>query len=639
MLLNLRNAVLDLGGPTLLDNIDFQLDKDQRTALLGRNGCGKSTLLKVLAGQLALDSGVVKIDQGITLGFLGQAVPDNVPKTVYELIALSFGEAGRLLVQSHNAADDDHEHHAAISEVDTWTVAARVDKVISQFQLEPEMEFATLSGGRQRRALLASVIATEPDILLLDEPTNHLDLESVLWLENYLVTRKGALLFVSHDREFISRLANGIAELDRGRMYQYDVSYKNYLALREKRDEDEQRNNALFDKKLAQEERWIRQGVQARRTRNEGRVRALKALRVDRGARRDKQASATLKLDAGEKSGKLVAEIENISFGYDERFIVRNFSTSIVRGDKIGLIGPNGMGKTTLLRLLLGDLTPNSGRVKLGTKVEIAYLDQQRGEIDEDKSLIDNVSLGREFIEVNGQSQHIIGYLQQFLFNPQQARTRAGLLSGGERARLLLARLFSQPANVLVLDEPTNDLDIETLELLEELLLQYQGTLFLVSHDRAILNNVVTSSLVLEGDGRVGEYVGGYDDWLRLSDARNSALQRSAPGARQQPKKSPTQNNNKKSGKKPEQKKGLPVPASITKKAKLSYKDQRELDALPELIASLEAEQSALYVALSTPDLHASEPDKARDSQRQLKDIESKLNKVYARWEELEALQ
>ncbi|MBL4851066.1 MAG: ATP-binding cassette domain-containing protein [Gammaproteobacteria bacterium] len=625
MLLNLHNAVLDLGGPTLLDNIDFQLNKGQRVALLGRNGCGKSTLLKVLAGQLALDSGTRKINQGVTLGYLSQAVPNETPKTVYELIALSFGEAGRLLVQSHHAADDDHAHHAAMSEVDTWTVAARIDKVISQFQLEPEMQFSALSGGRQRRALLASVVATEPDILLLDEPTNHLDLDSVLWLENYLASRQGALLFVSHDREFISRLANRIVELDRGQMHQYDVTYKNYLTLREQREEEEQRHNALFDKKLAQEERWIRQGVQARRTRNEGRVKALKALREDRSERRNKQASATLKLDAGKKSGKLVAEVENINFSYDNKPIVSDFSTSIMRGDKIGLIGPNGIGKTTLLRLLLGDLTPDSGQVKLGTKIEVAYLDQQRSEIDDDKSLVDNVSLGREFIEIDGKSQHIIGYLQEFLFDPKQARARAGLLSGGERARLLLARLFSQPANVLILDEPTNDLDIETLELLEELLLQYQGTLFLVSHDRALLNNVVTSSLVLEGDGHVLEYVGGYDDWLR-----------------QRPKKSAF-----KEGQKKVVKNTITAKQVFTKqggqgvKVKLSYKDQRELDTLPETIASLEADQDALYTELSSPDSHANQSDqsdKARNITKQLKDIESKLNNAYVRWEQLEAL-
>ncbi len=624
MLLNLRNAVLDLGGPTILNHVDFQLNKNQRVALLGRNGCGKSTLLKVLAGQIAPDSGVRKINQGVTLGYLGQAMPDDIPKTVYELVALSFGEAGRLLLQSHNVADDDHAHHAAMSELDTWTVAARIEKVISQFQLDPEMEFAALSGGRQRRALLASAIATEPDILLLDEPTNHLDLDSVLWLENYLAARKGALLFVSHDREFISRLANRVVELDRGQLHQYDVTYKDYLALRERRDEEELRHNALFDKKLAQEERWIRQGVQARRTRNEGRVRALKALREDRGARRDKQVSATLKLDAGERSGRLVAEVEKISFSYDGHPIISDFSTTILRGDKIGFIGPNGVGKTTLLRLLLGDLTPASGQVRLGTKLEVAYLDQQRSEIDNDKSLVDNVSLGREFIEVNGQSQHIIGYLQQFLFDPQQARARAGLLSGGERARLLLARLFSQPANVLVLDEPTNDLDIETLELLEELLLRYEGTLFLVSHDRALLNNVVTSSLVLEGGGQIGEYVGGYDDWLR-----------------QRPKKNVLQDSSRKIVNNSRLGKSAPAKPATTKKAKtakLSYKDQLELDALPAQIASLEAEQEPLYTALSSPDLYAAAPEKVRDLKKQLEDIESKLNSAYKRWEQLEAL-
>jgi len=620
MLLNLRNAVLDLGGPTILDNIDFQLDQTQRVALLGRNGCGKSTLLKVLAGKLVLDSGVKKIDQGVTLGYLGQALPDEMPETVYELIASSFGEAGCYLVQSKTAADDDHDFHTAMGQVDTWTAASRIDKVISQFQLEPDMKFADLSGGRQRRALLASVIATEPDILLLDEPTNHLDLDSVLWLESYLAARKGALVFVSHDREFISRLANRIVELDRGQLHQYDVSYPDYLELCKIRGEEEQRHNALFDKKLAQEERWIRQGVQARRTRNEGRVRALKALREDHSARRNKQASANFKLDAGERSGRLVAEVENISFSYGDKLIVRDFSTTIIRGDKIGLIGPNGMGKTTLLRLLLGDLKPGLGRVKPGTKIEVAYLDQQRSEIDEDKSLVDNVSLGREFIEVNGQSQHIIGYLQQFLFDPQQARSRAGLLSGGERARLLLARLFSQPANVLVLDEPTNDLDIETLELLEELLLQYKGTLFLVSHDRALLNNVVTSSLVFEGDGRVGEYVGGYDDWLRQRPAQI------AVDDKKDNKKKKTAIN------------AEPIKQVATKKTKLSYKEQRELDALPETISNLEAEQEALYAVLSSPDLHVNEPDKVRDTKKQLEDIESKLNSTYVRWEQLEAL-
>lgn len=622
MMLSLRNACLDLGGPAILGDVNFQLVNNQRVALLGRNGCGKSTLLKVLAGQMALDSGVREINQDATIGYLGQDVPAGLRCSVYEFVAKSFGRAGQLLLQSQAGKLDPDALHSADLEPDIWSIANRIDKALSQLQLDADAEFASLSGGRQRRALLAGVIAMDPDILLLDEPTNHLDVDSVLWLESYLVGRKGVILFVSHDRQFISSLATRVVELDRGQLHQYDVGYHDYLRLRDRREEEEQRHSALFDKKLAQEERWIRQGVQARRTRNEGRVRALKALRNERQARREKQSGATLKLDRGEQSGRLVAEIEQISFHYGDRTIVEDFSMTVLRGDKIGLIGPNGAGKTTLLRLMLGELQPDAGGVKLGTRLSVAYLDQQRSEIDENKSLIDNVSLGREFIEIDGQAQHIIGYLQQFLFSPEQARARAGLLSGGERARLLLARLFSRPANVLVLDEPTNDLDIESLELLEELLLGYKGTLFLVSHDRALLNNVVTSSLVFEGDGKVGDYVGGYDDWLRLSRTL---------GARQQ-------HEGVTSGKK---KTTLNVGVKTVDKprpAKLSYKDQRELDALPEAITQLEAEQESLYASLSNPDLHTKAPDKVREAKRQLEDIESKLINAYQRWEQLEAL-
>lgn len=596
MLLNLRNACLDLGGPKILDNVVYQLEKNQRVALLGRNGCGKSTLLKVLAGNLQLDSGMRELGKEVTIDFLPQVVPDDIPATVYDLIAKSL--------------------KTNIHDNEGWDVRHRIDKVLSQFELSGDEKILSMSGGRQRRALLASVVVNEPDILLLDEPTNHLDVESVLWLENYLFARRGALLFVSHDREFISKLATRIIELDRGHLHQYDVMYKKYLQQREKREEEEQRHAALFDKKLAEEERWIRQGVQARRTRNEGRVRALKALRVERQARRDKQSVAQLRLDSGQQSGKVVAEAQNISFNYQDKKIVADFSATVLRGDKVGLIGPNGVGKTTLLKLLLGELTPASGRMKLGTKLEVAYLDQQRSEIDPEKSLIDNVSVGREFIEIEGQSQHIISYLQRFLFDPQQARARAGLLSGGERARLLLARLFSQPANVLVLDEPTNDLDIESLELLESLLVAYQGTLFLVSHDRALLDNVVTSSFAFEGDGCVGEYVGGYSDYLK----------------QRQPKQ------NVKDSARKTLDKAVASASKKTKPAKLSYKDQRELEALPDDIAELESEQESLYSELANPELHIKAPNRVREAKQQLEDIDSKLNYAYARWEELEAL-
>lgn len=610
MLLNLRNAVLNLGGPNILDDVNFQLSSGQRVALLGRNGSGKSTLLKVMAGELMLDDGKRETAQGISLGYLPQCLPEDAPRTVYELVARGFGESGRLLLKGKTgslAAD----HYEALEQAGGWDIAHRIDKAISQLKLEPDMVLASLSGGGQRRALLASVIALDPDILLLDEPTNHLDLDSVIWLEEHLLARKGTLVFVSHDRAFISRLATRIIELDRGALHSYEVSYQDYLRLRELKEQEEARHQALFDKRLAEEERWIRQGIKARRTRNEGRVRALKKMREERQARRDKSGVARLQLDSGEKSGRLVVEAEGIGFGYGETPLITDFSTIVLRGDKVGLIGPNGAGKTTLLRLLLGELAPQAGKIKLGTRLEVAYLDQQRSEIDADKSLIDNVSLGREFIDAGGRSQHIISYLQQFLFSPQQARMAAGQLSGGERARLLLARLFSRPANVLVLDEPTNDLDMETLELLEELLLDYEGTLFLVSHDRALLNNVVTSSLVLEGDGKVAEYVGGYDDWLR---------QRPSPAA------APT------AGKKATEKR----PSQPSNK--LSYKDQRELDALPERIAGLEAEQARLYALLADGNTHAQAPDKVREAKKALEGIESELNHAYQRWESLERL-
>ena len=627
-LITLRNVLLDYGGHPLLDGVDLSLEPGERVCLIGRNGTGKSTLLKLVAGEILPDAGNIDRRQGLRCARLTQDVPAELHGKLFDVVAGGLGEVAPLLSQYHAAslAVAHDATPAALSELeraqhelesrDGWQWEQRVEATLSRLQLDPDLEFASLSGGLKRRALLARALVTEPELLLLDEPTNHLDLTAIAWLEEFLLGYNGTLLFITHDRAFLQRLATRIIELDRGRLTSWDCDYTSYLERKQAALDAEAQQSALFDKRLSQEEAWIRQGIKARRTRNEGRVRALKAMREERRARRERSGTANLQIQEAERSGQLVAEVENISYAWNDKRIVRDFSTTLMRGDKVGIIGPNGVGKTTLLRLLLGELTPQSGHVRLGTKLEVAYFDQQRSEIDPNKTVLDNLAQGREMITINGQNRHVISYLQDFLFAPERVRQPAGTLSGGERNRLLLAQLFTKGFNVLVMDEPTNDLDMETLDLLEERLLEYQGTLLLVSHDRAFLDHLVTSTLVFEGDGRIGEYVGGYEDWLRQRSALSSAR---TP----QSKLSPAAT--------------TPAPPKPQRSTpKLSYKEQRELEQLPAEIETLEQAVKEMHTTMSLPEFYRQEITAQTAARDQLAAMESRLQAAYARWEILE---
>jgi len=622
-LLSFDRVSIAFGRTALLEQASFQIDAGERVCLIGRNGAGKSTLLKIVSGEVVPEGGEVWRQPNLAIATLSQELPLDDDATVFDAVAAGLSEAGRLLAEfhhvSHAVADDasllarmeDLQH--AIEACDGWSLGQRVDQILARLELPADARLGELSGGWRRRVALAQALVREPDLLLLDEPTNHLDIEVIQWLEEKLLDFRGGVLFVTHDRTLLARLATRIVELDRGALTSWSCDYPTYLARKAAALEEEARHAALFDKKLAQEEVWIRQGIKARRTRNEGRVRALVALREERSRRRELEGKARLSLEEGQSSGKLVAEAERVSYAWSETPIIRDFSLRIMRGDRIGLVGPNGAGKTTLLRLLLGQLTPTAGRVRLGTKLEIAYYDQLRAVLELEKTVIENIAEGREYVEVQGQRRHVISYLQDFLFSPDRARMPVKALSGGERNRLLLARLFAQPANMLVLDEPTNDLDIETLELLEELLIDYRGTLLLVSHDRAFLDNVVTSTLVFEGGGRVQEYAGGYTDWLR---------QRAKPAvvAAKPPNDART------------------AAVAKPKPAKLGFKDARELAELPAAIESLEAEQAELSDRLCQPSFYRSDPaDQARVHAR-LATLAAELEAAYARWDTLEAL-
>ncbi len=625
-LITLRAVNLGFGGPALLEHLDLKIERGERLCLVGRNGTGKSTLMKLIAGEIKADEGEVVYQQGINITRLTQEVPRNLEGTVFDVVAAGLGEQGKLLAEfhhiSHELAHDtsdqimkrfeDVQHK--LEACGGWEVDQKVTATLSRMQLDPEMEFSALSGGLKRRVLLARALVNKPDLLMLDEPTNHLDIEAIRWLEEFLLDFDGTLLFVTHDRALLRKLATRIIELDRGSLTSWPGNYETYLLRKQEALDAEATEHALFDKKLAQEEVWIRQGIKARRTRNEGRVRALEAMRHQHSQRRNKMGSVRMQLQGGENSGKLVVEAVHISQGYGDKIIIRDFSTVILRGDKIGILGPNGAGKSTLLKALLGEEAPKSGTIKLGTKIEVAYFDQHRAVLDESKSVIDNLAQGSDKVMINGVERHIISYLQDFLFSPERARTPVKALSGGERNRLLLARLFTKPANLLVMDEPTNDLDVETLELLEELLLDYKGTLLLVSHDRAFINNVITSTLVFEGDGAINEYVGGYDDWLR-----QKAEQQPVVAAK---KNKPQTSSNPTSGKK-----------------KLSYKDQRELDALPKKIEALENEQRELMAKLGNPDFYQQQGNEVAKANDRLVQLEAELSTVYQRWEALEAAQ
>ena len=625
MLLTLENAHLAFGHVALLDAASLQIDSGERIALIGRNGSGKSSLLRALAGLSSLDEGVVWRQPGLRLAYVAQE-PSFAPEfSVYETIASGIGTASKVLLAYHEAAQAvAHDPSPAklatlqalqeeLDHADGWSLFTRVEQAISRLGLDGEAKIGTLSGGNIKRVALGQALAAEPDLLLLDEPTNHLDLDGILWLEQLIRDFRGGVLLITHDRSFLDSVATRILELDRGRLASYPGSFAAYQERKSAELSAEAQQSAKFDKFLAQEEVWIRKGVEARRTRNEGRVRRLEALRLDRAARRERLGSVDLRVARGEQSGKLVAELEGVSKSYGERWVVRDFSCRILRGDKIGLIGPNGAGKTTLLKLILGEIEPDQGVVRLGTKLEVAYFDQFRAALDEEAALVDVISPGSDFVEINGQRKHAISYLGDFLFAPERARSPVKSLSGGERNRLLLARLFARPANVLVLDEPTNDLDIETLELLEALLQEYAGTLFLVSHDRRFLDNVVTQSIVAEGEGVWREYAGGYEDWL----AAKKRAPRQAPAVVTALATKPTQRKS----------------AAV----KLSYREAQELAKLPEHISALEKEQAAITARLSDATLYRDAPDEGIRLQERVKTLDAELKSALTRWEELES--
>lgn len=627
-LLSIKQLTVSFGGPNLLDKVDFQLDKGERVCLVGRNGAGKSTLMKVIAAEILPDGGELSGLAELKIARLEQEVPAGTKGSVFDVVAAGLGDIAPLLVDYHHIVQQlQHDHSEAIlnrlekaqhklEAADGWRLEQQVETVISRLSLDADAEFGSLSGGMKRRVLLAQALAKSPDILLLDEPTNHLDISSITWLEGFLKSYGGTLLFITHDRSFLQALATRIVMLDRGQLTSFPGDYRTFLKTREAMLSAEAEQNAQFDKKLAEEEVWIRQGIKARRTRNEGRVRALEQLRRERSQRREIQGNVNMQLQEADRSGKLVVEVENVGQNFDGRQLFADFSTVIQRGDKIGIIGPNGCGKSTLLSILLGRAEPQSGTVKSGTNLQIAYFDQLRSQLDEQASVVDNVSQGRDFIEVNGARKHIIGYLQDFLFTPERARTPVKALSGGERNRLLLAKLFTQPANLLVLDEPTNDLDAETLELLEDLLLGFKGTLLLVSHDRSFLNNVVTSCIVFDEDGGLREYVGGYDDWL----------------AQRHQTKSVDKSSDKAKATTADMK-------ASKKKSTLTYQQQLDLKALPVEIEKLEQQQAALTSKMSEADFYNQPAEAISAAQQQLAKIESQLEQIFDKWAALEAKQ
>ena len=631
-LVRLDKVALNFGTHILLDEVNFTLKKGSKIGLLGRNGAGKTTFMKVIAGSMQPDSGERWLRPGVEVAWLEQSLPEADEQSVYDMVAGGLSEVGELLKQYHHMiADYENADMAKLERVQGaleakqgWSLGQKVDTVITQLRLPADKLMSELSGGWRKRVALARALVREPEFLLLDEPTNHLDVPAIEWLEKQLQEYNGAVLLVTHDRTFLQNVVNKIVEIDRGHLYEFEGTFQKFLDFREQQLASEERANKLFDKKLAEEEVWIRQGIKARRTRNEGRVRALEALRLERGARRELEGSAKFKLNTTESSGKIVAELEGISHSFDERPVIKDFSTTVMRGDRIGIVGANGAGKSTLLKILLGKLTAKEGTVKLGSKLEVAYFDQLREHLDMEKNLIDNVSGGSDYIEINGQNKHVISYLSDFLFTPDRIRTPAKALSGGEQNRAILAKVFSRPANILVLDEPTNDLDIETLELLEDILLKFDGTVLLVSHDRQFMDNVVTSLMVFEGDGKIGEYVGGYSDWARKGNSLFSF-----------------ESSEKASGKSKTKSVEQIVEAKNAPSKKLSYKDQRELEALPAKIEAFEISQSELEQHMSKPEFYDNQDDGGKSVEETLKqvaDVQNQLEKAYERWEELEKL-
>jgi len=629
--ISLSSAQLAFGHVALLDHAEFSLETGERVGLIGRNGTGKSSLLKIISGKFKLDDGLLVMQQSLKIVYVEQEPVFAPSMSVHDAVAAGLGELPVLLKEydtltgQFGQGDDDavmarmHDIQVVLDANDAWNLTHKVEMVLDKLSLPGTLLMQELSGGMQKRVALARALVSAPDVLLLDEPTNHLDFTSILWLEGLLRDFKGSVLFITHDRSFLDNVATRIIELDRGELLSYPGNFAAYQARKAEQLAVEEVENAKFDKVLAQEEVWIRKGVEARRTRNEGRVRRLERLREQRTARRDQQGQVRLEVATGERSGKIVAELENISKSYGDKTIVRDFTATILRGDKIGLIGANGAGKTTLLKLILGELEPDSGTVKLGTRLQVAYFDQMRAQLNEETSLADTISPGSDWVEINGQKKHVMSYLGDFLFAPERARSPVKSLSGGERNRLLLARLFAKPANCLVLDEPTNDLDIDTLELLEELLEDYTGTVFLVSHDRTFLDNVVTQVIVAEGAGRWREFIGGYTDWERVRDTVAAPAKAvKAAAAKVEPPPAPA------------------APAAAKPK-KLSFKEQRELEELPRLIAALEDEQSALTLQLSDPDFYKKNAAEARRVNARIEEIELALMTALERWEAIES--
>ena len=590
-LINFQDVSLSFGGPNLLNGLNLQIHEGEKISLLGRNGAGKSTMMKVIHGLVEPDSGKIFRSKDLRTSILQQDVPDGITGTVYTVLAGGIADA-------ENEIHHDHLEQKHIRQI---------ERVISLMTLDPEPEFQTLSAGMKRRVLLGQALVNDPDILLLDEPTNHLDIDSIKWLEEFLVRYEKTVFFVTHDRTFLQKVAKRILEIDRGNIFDWNCDYQTFLKRKEAWLESEETQNTLFDKKLAQEEIWIRKGIKARRTRNEGRVRALKAMRNERSKRLEQQGTVKIDMIQSERSGKLVIEAENIAFAYDDNRIIKNFSTTIMRGDKVGFIGPNGCGKSTMIKLLLKQLEITSGKVKHGTKLDIAYFDQLRDQLDDSRTIRQNVTDGNEIIEFNGKSKHVIGHLQDFLFTPDRADEKVGVLSGGEKNRLMLAKLFAKPFNLLIMDEPTNDLDLETVELLEELLIEYEGTLLVVSHDREFLNNVVTSTIAFEGSGVVKEYAGGYDDWLRqrtvVKEVKDKAVQR--------------------------EKKPL-------EKTKMTFKEKKEFETIPDGIAAKEKRKEELVALLHDPEFYQQHAHKAGEVNKEIETLDAELESLFERWMELE---
>ncbi len=626
-LISLQDVSLAFGGPLLFDRMNLQLEPGERVALLGRNGVGKTTLMKVLARQIKLDQGKIIYQKGIKVTHLPQEVSQDIEGTVFDVVFSGLGERAQLLKDYHHVVHRLHTEHIPslmkkldrlqdeLNHTNGWDLEAVAENVLSHMKLDGDDEFKNLSGGQKRRVLLAKALVLNPEVLLLDEPTNHLDIETIEWLEGFLKDYHGTILFVTHDRMFMTHLATKIVELDRGNLFSWSCDYDTFLQRKEAALEAEATQRIEFAKKLSLEEVWVRKGIKARRTRNEGRVRALEKMREEKKAQRQQVGQVRMKAQESDRSGQMAVKTKNLTFSYNDQCLVRDFSTHIMRGDKIGLMGSNGSGKTTLINLILGKLVPSQGSIQMGTNLQVAYFDQLRVQLDDSKTVMENVCDGGDVVIIDGQKRHAIGYLQDFLFSPERSRTPVKVLSGGERNRLLLARLFTQPFNLLVMDEPTNDLDVETLELLEGLLLEYKGTLLLVSHDRAFLNNVVTSTIVLNGKGDVGEYVGGYDDWLKVSRKSEEV----AKVLKDAPSKKDT-------------------PAQADKLRVLSFNEKRELKNFTSVIEKIESKQNALMEIMSMPDFFKKDPNEILQAKTQLGLIEDELLAVYQRWEYLEGL-